>query len=260
MRTANARSPSVERRSPVSDVLDYSRSFVTFFTRPDPGGNIARIQIDAKCTVEGWGADGGPETFYLIAPCRSERMYVEGGPLFQIPNYEFCGVFTADQVSLIRTHWTTDREQSDIQVIANRFDRVAIDLTPLAAAFLPTDPEIVATTLANRPLVAKTTIHDEATGATARLEYPIKTMNVARDPDRFQVDTGPLIVPRFDGDGPPIGRFDIAHVVYWTRDKAEFVLRRPHQVGERDGAPIEVTDYTAISIVEAENEIWGATS
>lgn len=244
----------------MSGVLDYSRSFITFFTRPHQGGNIARIQIDAACTVEGWGDAGASETFYLIAPCRSERMYADG-PLFQMPNYEFCGIFTASQVSLIRTHWTSDRESDDIQAITDRFDRVAIDLTPANAAPLGSESDIVSATLANRRLVARTTLRDEASGISAQLEYPIKTMNVTRNPDHFQVDTGPVIVPLFDAvAASPIARFAIAHVVYWTFDQAEFVLRVPHVVGEKDGQPVEVTDYSEIRVIAAKNEIWGDLS
>lgn len=244
----------------MSGVLDYSRSFITFFTRPHQGGNIARIQIDAACTVEGWGDSGGSETFYLIAPCRSERMYADG-PLFQMPNYEFCGIFTDTRVSLIRTHWTSDRESEDIQTVTDRFDRVAIDLTTAKAAPLGSESGIVEATLANRRLVARTSLRDEASGISAQLEYPIKTMNVTQNPDHFQVDTGPVIVPLFESDAAdPIARFAIAHVVYWTFDKAEFVLRVPHVVSDRDGQPVKVTDYREIRIMAAENQIWGEDS
>jgi hypothetical protein len=230
---------------------------MTFFTKPHQGGNIARIQLDATCTVDGWGDSGEAETFHLIAPCRSERMYADGS-LFQMPNYEFCGIFTESQVSLIRTHWTSDREQPDIHGVTDRFDRVAIDLVEMDAELLASESDIVAATLANRRLVARTTLRDEETGASASLAYPIKTMNVTQNPDRFQVDTGPLIVPLFESDAAePIARFAIAHVVYWTFDTAEFVLRRPQTVGERDGQPVEVTDYTEIRITSASHEIWG---
>src|SRR5262245_55326694 len=53
----------------------------------DPAGNVARIQLDAACTLTD-GGTGTSETFYLIVPCRSERMYADG-PLYQMPNYEF---------------------------------------------------------------------------------------------------------------------------------------------------------------------------
>lgn len=233
----------------VSGVLDYPRSFVTFFTNARQGGNIARIQLDATCLIEGWTKE--PELFHLIAPCRSEHMYLDG-QLFQMPNYEFCGIFTADRVSLIRTHWTSDREKADIQAIADRFDQVAIDRTELDAELLPGVDAIVEATLANRVLVARTRLRDDATGATALLEYPIKTMNVTRDPLRFQVDTGPIIVPLFGSTAEPIGRFAIAHTVYWQADRVEFVLRQPHEV-----APgVAVTDYTELQFDDATHEIW----
>lgn len=177
-------------------------------------------------------------------------MYLDG-QLFQMPNYEFCGIFTNDRVSLIRTHWTSDREKSDIQAITDRFERVAIDRTDLAAELLPSVGAIVAATLSNRLLVARTMLRDEATGATAMLEYPIKTMNVTRDPVRFQVDTGPIIVPLFDSTAEPIGRFAIAHAVYWQEDRVEFVLRKPHPVGSA-----QVTDYSELSFHAASHEVW----
>ncbi len=230
---------------------------MTFFTKPHQGGNIARIQLDAVCSVEGWADQAGNNSFYLIAPCRSERMYADG-PLFQMPNYEFCGIFTESQVSLIRTHWTSDRESADIHPVTDRFERVAIDLEPMNARRLTTEQEIVEATLQNRRLVARTRLTDEASGLSALLEYPIKTMNVTMNPDHFQVDTGPLIVPLFDSTEPePIARFAIAHVVYWTFDRAEFVLRKPHVVGEKDGQPVEITDYTEIRIASASHEIYG---
>ena len=242
----------------MNGVLDYARSFVTFFTKPHQGGHIARIQIDSLATVDRWGSGGGAETFYLIAPCRSERMYVPGQPLFQMPNYEFSGIFTRSHCSILRTHWTSDRESLDVNPNAERFDHVNFDLRELPAEGLSDDSAIMAATLANRRLVARTTIRDADTGTTAILEYPIKTMNVTQNPDRFQVDTGPLIVPRFDMESSdPIARFDVAHVVYFTSDYAEFVLRRPHTVGERNGEDVRVTDYTEIRISSAENEIWG---
>lgn len=230
---------------------------MTFFASSRQGSNIARIQLDAICTVDGWGAGGASETFHLIAPCRSEAMYKDG-QLFQIPNYEFCGIFTHDRVSLVRTHWTSDCEQTDIHTITDRFDRVALDYTELPAERLESWTKIVDATLANRLLVARTRIKDEASGATALLEYPIKTMNVIRDPDRYQVDTGPIIVPLFDSTASdPLERFAIAHAVYWQDDRVEFILRKPHVVGEKDGTAVEVTDYTELRFVAAEQEIWG---
>jgi len=237
------------------DILDFSRSFVTFFTTPAQGGNIARIQIDATCQVDGWGPDGGVGEFHLITPCRSEVMYEEG-QLYQMPNYEFCGIFAATELVLLRTHWTSDREAPEHALPHERFERVAIDLEHLPAEMMPDDSAVVDATLVNRRLAARTELVDPASGAKAVIDYPIKTMNVRKDPANFQVDTGPILVPRWDaGDRPAALRFDVAHVVYWKRDRAEFVLRRPMTVGSSEDGPVQVTDYSELRFDNATNSI-----
>lgn len=238
-------------------VLDYSRSFVTFFTKPHQGGNIARIQVDATCSVDGWEPASAAVTFHLIAPCRSEHMYRDG-QLFQLPNYEFSGIFTEEESLILRTHWTSDEEHPEYARVTDRFERVAIDRLPLRAESLQSVDEVVAATLANRALVAQTTLHDDSTGATAVLEYPIKTMNVTREPQQLQVDTGPVIVPLFDSTSEhPIERFAVAHIVYCDLNRAEFILRTPHVVGECEGQPVRVTDYSEICFSSAAHTIWG---
>jgi hypothetical protein len=235
-------------------VLDYSRSFVTFVTKPRQGDNTARIQIDACCHVSGWGPE---KTYYLIAPCRSELMYRDG-QLFQMPNYEFSGIFAEDELVLLRTHWTSDAEAPEYARVTDRFERVSIDPVRMDAEPLRAVGDIVSATLANRRMVARTTIRHDATGATAVLEYPIKTMNVTTAPEQFQVDTGPLIVPILDSaQEPAILRFEVAYGVYCSLDRAEFVLRRPHDVAGEGQPPISVTDYSALLFVAAEHELWG---
>lgn len=237
------------------EALDFSRSFVTFFTTPAQGGNIARLQIDATCRVAGWGPENNEGEFHLVAPCRSEQMY-EDGQLFLMPNYEFGGIFAADELVLLRTHWTSDREAPEYALPHERFDRIAIDLEPMTYELLATDEDVVQATLANRRFVARTTLTDEASGSCAVIDYPIRTMNVRTEPMGFQVDTGPILVPRWDtGHMPAPLRFDVAHVVYWKRDRVEFVLRRPHSVGEGSRGPIMVTDYCELRFDSAINEI-----
>lgn len=240
-------------------VIDFARSYVTFFTKPHQGSNIARILIDATCTVHD-ERTGESDTCYLIAPCRSERMYQERA-LFQMPNYEFCGIWTAEEFAIIRRHWTSDRDNVERGRNRNRFDRVEIDIRPLAEPQpLAEVPQIVEATLANRSLVARTTLHDEQRGLRFVLEYPIKTMNVTREPPRFQVDTGPLLVPNLDSDGSPaLLMSEIGHVAYDGFAKAEFIVRRPVPIGEGEQNPVAVTDYSVVGELPALNELfWGA--
>ena len=103
---------------------------------------------------------------------------------------------------------------------------------------------VVDATLQNRPLVSRTELVDEASGARAVLEYPVKTMNVMKSPVRYQVDTGRSSSRTSDRRRTSaIARFDLAHVVYNLFDRGELILRKPIAIGE--GAPrISVTDYS----------------
>ncbi|MBX3010980.1 MAG: hypothetical protein KF832_05710 [Caldilineaceae bacterium] len=235
------------------NAIDFANSYMTWFPQ-EKQGNIARIQLDAACTLID-EASGKQEIFYLIAPCRSERMYLDT-PLFQLPNYEFCGIWSADEFLIIRTAWVSARDNRQYGKGRERWQDIHLDIRTFAHTEVLTDDEaIVKATLDNRPLNARTELYDAATGRRALLEYPIKTMNVMVEPMRFQVDTGPLILPDFTATtATPIESFEMAHVVYNGLDKAEFVLRKPI-AGAGGDADAITTDYAAIQIMAARNEI-----
>ncbi|MCX6043999.1 MAG: hypothetical protein NT075_02720 [Chloroflexi bacterium] len=232
-------------------VIDFANSYMTWF--PKGPGNIARIQLDAACTLIN-EQSGATATFYLIAPCRAERMYLDE-PLFQMPNYEFCGIWSADEFLIIRTHWVSARDNREYGVYHERWEKIRLDLRHFPQPRqLTDDAQIVQATLENLPLVARTILHDPASNTRALLEYPIKTMNLMQAPPRFQVDTGPLIVPDFAASPMHlIEQFEVAHVVYHNFDKAEFILRKPVAL------PEPTTDYSLVQVTPAQNEIWCAT-
>ena len=221
------------------DICDFSRSYMTFFLPV----NAARIQIVARCLVTD-EQTGATEESVLIWPCKSETMYVETG-LYQKPNYDFCGIWSRDEFLILRTYSTHDPTRSaewDAGANADRFDDVRIDIATCSdARLLTTDEEVVRATLANYPLVARTHLRAPDQALRVVVEYPITTMNVVgMDADgenakRFQVDTGPIIVPAWGaaGDVPfrgrrPIEQFDLAFVCYNRLEgHTEFVVREP---------------------------------
>ena len=153
--------------------IDFANSYMTWFG----AGNHARIQLDAACTIVDEQA-GTEETFYLIAPCRSERCYMDD-PLFTMPNYEFSGIWSREEFLLIRTHWVSERDIRKYGVIREHWDDVHLDIRRFPQAEqLPDRAAIVTATLANRPLIARTELRDEAGRQRAVLEYPVRTMNV----------------------------------------------------------------------------------
>ena len=90
------------------------------------------------------------------------------------------------------------------------------------------------------------------------LEYPIKTMNVLPSQTRYQVDTGPIIVPDFASTAEPaIARFDLAHIVYNLFDRGELILRKPISVGDGPSRTT-VTDYSHRIEYTGRNRLFAA--
>jgi hypothetical protein len=258
-------------------ICDFQRSFMAFTLA---GVNTARIQIDAICRV----TEGDTTREYvLITPCRSEDTHGTGSRLFMVPNYEFSGFFERSDVEgaeclLRRTFVSHDPDRGaewETNSALDRFGEVVIDLAMHdEAASLETHAEIVDAVRANHVIVARTTI-DGPDGSCAELEYPMKTINVV-DADRFQVDTGPLLVPCWartaSEDGKPDGaaqsgvvpdgvvrgdraieQLDEAYVVYNKLDKAEFALREPTPVGSTTE---KAWHFSGIAVTDARNEMF----
>lgn len=229
------------------NAIDFANSYMTWFPH-EKSANIARIQLDAACTLLD-EKSGQRDQFYLIAPCRAERMYLDA-PLFQLPNYEFCGIWSADEFLIMRTAWVSTRDNRQYGLGRERWRDIHLDIRTFAhTERLTDDAAIVQATLANRALNARTELYHAATGRRAFLEYPVKTMNITLEPPRFQVDTGPLLLPDFTATAVHlIEAFEMAHVVYHGFDKAEFILRKPTPDSN-------ATDYAVVQIGAARNEI-----
>lgn len=235
------------------NAIDFANSYMTWL--PHDNGNIARIQLDAACTLI--DDNTGKHThYYLIAPCRAERMYLDT-PLFQLPNYEFCGIWSADEFLIIRTAWVSERDNRQYGLGRERWREIRLDIRTFAQSqMLDGAAAVVQATLDNRSLTARTELVDTGRGRRAILEYPIKTMNLMQEPSRFQVDTGPLILPDFQANKARfIECFEMAYVVYHTWDKAEFILRKPVSSVDGGDPGAITTDYSLVQIVPARHTI-----
>lgn len=246
-------------------LCDFSNSYLTF-TVPDRS-NTARIQLDARCIVTNRNA-GTTEEFVLITPCKSERMYLKEG-LFQDPNYDFCGIWSRKEYLILRTYPTHDPQRAaewDAGENAARFAEVKIDIRTLPHAQpLETDEQVVAATLKNLPLVARTHLTHTDPHVSAVLEYPVKTMNVCESTKRFQVDTGPVLFWDVGHGARDTGHkllaprpLSLAFICYNTNDSAEFVLREPTPVVVDGKEVCKVWHYSRIVRVAARHEIFCA--
>jgi len=226
--------------------IDFSRSYMRWFNEV----NNVRILIDAACTIID-EATGKSESYYLIAPCRAEHTHGDG-ELINPAHYEFCGIWGAHGKMIIRTHWASERDNREYRdkpdVLDIRRFSCTRNLYNAAAVQRATIDSI-------EPMVCRTTLRDEKRGLRAVLEYPCKTMNVKESPMRFQVDTGPLIVPDFNSKAEhAVERFEVGYVVWNRYDEAQFVLRKPVAISA-GAKPARTTDYSEVVVMPAYNEV-----
>ena len=253
------------------EITDYGNSYITWtgrFNTDDkrqpghmPWDNTVRILLDSRCWIT--HESGETREYNLISPCRTEWMYRDD-VLWQQPNYEFAGICSA-------TEWMAGHIRAgepnefggDWRVshpIADRFrDFRTVVRHHRDVEALVDDEQVVATTLGADPIVARTEVWSTDEKTRAVIEYPIKTMNVQRERQRMQVDTGPLIYPDLDAAADSeIEKLHFAFVCFNTDAVAEFVLRGPTPV-MRDGEQVGTyIDYSQVRRVPIENTFYVA--
>ena len=239
-------------------IIDFSKSYMSWFGTGEMS-SVSRILLDGVCTFI--NSNGEKNVFYLTAPCRSEHTHSDE-QLIVMPNYDFRGVFGSKEYKIFRNHWVSNPvylddpgldttggrilEESGLQNA--KWDDVKLDINYFDNTKELTNKQNVSdSTLDNSILVGQTELINEKTQQKAILEYPIKTMNVIKSIPRFQVDTGPILVPNFDSNKKlKVDSLDIAHIVYNQFDRGEYILRKPVQIANTNDGPLSVTDYSEL--------------
>lgn len=228
--------------------FDFGRSFATFTTSGRE--NNARIQIEAVCDIVGVGGD---ERYVLVASCKAEDTFGPG-PLFRLPNYDFCAIFSAEEYLIVRAGLPLTACWRDSGRIADRFAGVRVTLAEVPARVCADAREIVQATLADAPLVGRTELLGDDGSPVARLTYPIKTMNVNDERWVYQIDTGPVLLPQIGRQTDlDIERLDLAFIA-WSNlvEGAEFIVQGPVQIAHSDSC---AGHYATARQVAARNEV-----
>ncbi len=253
---------------------EFARSFLTFRIdtlkkppatashKPPFSLNNARIQIDCRCVVTE-RETGVEQRFVLGANCKTERVGVERD-IWTEPNADFVPVFSDTHFLHLKTYAKcgTDvelyghegRPQTDRQhgLISDAFDDVRIELAEAPAEELATAREIVAATLDNRPLVARTVIQTER--YTATIDYPVKTMNANERDGIYQTDTGPILFPDLTREPDELlAGMELAFAAFNCPDWAEFIVRSPTSVAD----DIAVQHYSKGVRLDCRNRVFG---
>lgn len=123
---------------------------------------------------------------------------------------------------------------------------------------LDTADKIVAAGMSALPIVTQTEIRHAESGLRAVIECPAKTLNLNREKNLYQVDTGPVAYPdlsqRFES---PIECLKLAFIAFNSPDFADFVVEQPLPIVEDGRTVCEVYLYTKPFSLPARN-VWAA--
>ena len=169
--------------------IDFANSYMTWFGSLN--GSMSRIQLDAACTLID-DEKGREDSYYLIAPCRSEHTHSDD-QLLTMPNYDFRGIFGDREYTLIRTHWvgnpdylddpgfdnTGGRTLSEAGLIKDKWDDVRLDIRSHDGVKALRDDE-------ERPRLTLPLLRDDD-------ERPRLTLPLLRDDDERPRLTLPLL-------------------------------------------------------------------
>jgi hypothetical protein len=234
----------------IMETCDFSRSFITFVTKNR--SNNARIQVEATCNLLD-RETGESENYYLVASCKGEDTYGKG-QLFLEPSYDFCMIYSPTDFMIIRTHINAEKDNRTVGGNKDHFLDVHFHIQMAEAEELENAEEIVKATHANRILNGRTEIANDAGRYRSTLEFPIKTMNVNDVVGIYQVDTGPILLPRFASSRErTVERFHLAFVAYNRADEAYFVIQEPTPIRPRSDE--KASYYSNIVRMSARNAV-----
>ncbi len=202
-----------------------------------PGGFVGksgqayhvRFKIDATCHVK--DKNGNQCELFVGAPCRSEFTIAQSN-LFQIPSDEFRMAFSRNCRVLIAKK-SSQVHECTVTPLMELFKSYTIELTTCNEIDISNPAQIIEATLTNKQMNARTSYQKD--GFNVTVEYPINLININDKDNKFQVCTGPLILPDLNTwDGAEIGRVFLAHGSFNRFDHVEWILRR-----EIEAAPSE---------------------
>ncbi len=265
-----------EQNEVVAPASDFQSSCVTWVLPPGddprpysrhnlPSGNKARILLESFIDVID-ERTGATERFVLTVGHPTEWMFVEDR-IFHIPSKEWRAIYSLKEVRNMGPSLTYQGKPSRGRRWRDRSPTSGAAISSLAidvrrfprTRVLKTHAEIDAAIWSKVPLVGRTEIRDPKRRERYLLEYPIIIISSVQETGRFQVDTGPVLVPDFTSEAESIiDRLEMAYIAYNRLDRAEFILRRPTPLpSHSEGKPSLILYPSEVREYQARNWLLG---
>jgi hypothetical protein len=193
--------------------------------------------LHASCKLR--GNDGVTHEYFLTHPCMGEKLYAEKN-LIHIPVADFHCVFEPGQeymfvkiLSCQPYQWRMDRRIGETVPTHDGRGATILRMEATLRHFenvreLRTGQEVSEAMLARHPILGRTRFFDQNAKTEITSEYPVTCMNARKSDGRWQVDTGPVLIPDFSLQPRlRVGLFRQGFLVYNSFDWAELATRVP---------------------------------
>jgi hypothetical protein len=222
--------------------IDTIKKPVLTVSRPLPMTlNNVRVMIDARAVLTEI-ATGRVFDYVLTTSCKTEQVWVKRD-IWHQPNSDMCMIASADEFVIVKRWDKADKgmlrypptlgvqPERQWDLTAESFDRFAIDRVVQPARELCSDDAIIEALFAAAPVVATTEY--ESSGYRVLLEYPVKVVNFSEREHYYQTDTGPMLLPLFEGTWrTPLECCQMAYAAHNSPDWVEFIVCVPTPLTE----------------------------
>lgn len=222
-------------------MINYYGSTFTWKSKPSidpyykyPGGFVGKVgdiyqvrfNIQSSCIIED-SINRESEEIFLGSPCRSEYT-IASYNLFQVPSKEFRMAFTKEHEITISSNSSSNNGQYPFSSLSEKFIDHQLDIrTYHNYEELQNPTQLIKSTLGGDLINAKTNYQDTESGLSVSIEFPVNLINVDARENKFQVCTGPVLIPDISSWAiGKTGRVFIAHIAFSSFDKIEMILRR----------------------------------
>jgi hypothetical protein len=206
---------------------NFTKSFITLCGRSSKSNT--RINVEARCKIHDTFT-GKREKYYLLTSCKGEDTYSKGR-LFLDPPYDF-SMIVGDKEFLIMRNFANSLADNVQYGLKEAFGDIDFHIKTARIEKLSDKMKIAMITEGRAIVNGRIEIRDQSGRYRAILEFPIKTLNVSKENELYQVDTGPILLPDFSApeNKAMIERFKIAFVAYNNSYEAYFIIKEPTEL------------------------------
>lgn len=216
-------------------LFDFDASFLTYITREQ--ANHGMFQIACICTVH----DAEGRTCYYLTHAVAACDVYGTGRLIKEPSYRFQALFTNTRYRIFRTFMKDQRQDDSAGMVENLFQGLELNARQRRAVELRTGQEIVSFARSGGKLGCRIVLEPERR-RKVEIEFPVRHINLDPANNRFQVETGTVVVP-VEGKSS-MDDFSICYIAFNTLDSFDAIAIPSSQVFTKAGA-IHLYGYEA---------------